>query len=171
MAIAIGAFERKLVTPSRWDKFLKGDESALTPDEKAGFNFFTSVGCQTCHMGPYVGGSLYQKLGVVKPYPDASDQGRYKVTKLEEHKMSFKVPSLRNVEKTGPYFHSGKVATLEEAVSQIAEYQLGKTLTGQEVQQIVAFLKSLTGDLPQEYIKPPVLPPSTPKTPKPSPAD
>lgn len=171
MAMAIGAFERKLVTPARWDRFLQGDDSALTAEEKEGFNVFTSVGCQGCHMGAYVGGRLYQRLGMVKPYPDQSDPGRYKVTKQEEDRMMFKVPSLRNIEKTGPYFHNGKVATLEQAVSEIAEYQLGKRLTDREVRVIVAWLKSLTGDLPQDYIKPPVLPASTPSTPKPVQAD
>lgn len=167
LAKAIGAFERKLVTPSRWDKFLKGDENALTDEEKAGFNAFYAAGCQTCHSGALLGGNLFQKMGAVKPYPDASDLGRAKVTKNESDKLFFKVPSLRNVEKTGPYFHSGKVATLDQAVAHMAEYQLGKQLTEAETKSILAFLKSLTGEIPADYIKAPPLPKSTDKTPKP----
>lgn len=157
-ANAVGAFERKLVTPSRWDRYLKGDKNALTAAEKAGFNKFVEVGCASCHMGPYVGGSSYQKLGVAKPYPDQKDLGRHAVTKNESDRMLFKVPSLRNIEKTGPYYHHGKVATLDQAVAQMAEYELGKQLQPGEVQSIVAFLKSLTGTLPAEYVQAPKLP-------------
>jgi len=166
MAIAIGAFERKLITPSRWDKFLKGDQTALTSEEKAGFNTFLEAGCQTCHAGTLLGGNLYQKIGVMKPYPDASDLGRYKVTKNEADKLLFKVPALRNVEKTGPYFHNGKVTDLQQAITQMAEYQTGKPLTAAQASSIVTWLKSLTGEIPAEYIKAPVLPKSTGKTPK-----
>ena len=171
MAKAIGAFERKLVTPARWDKFLKGDQAALTEEEKVGFNTFTTAGCQACHAGALLGGNLYQKLGLVKPYPDASDPGRAKVTKSDADRMFFKVPSLRNIEKTGPYFHNGKVAALDQAVAHMAEYQLGKPLSETEVRSIIAFLKSLTGEIPADYIKPPALPKSTSKTPKPDPTD
>jgi len=164
---AIGAFERKLLTPARWDKFLKGDQAALTPEEKAGFNLFYETGCETCHAGALVGGSLYQKLGNAKRYPDTSDLGRYQVTKDAGDRMIFKVPSLRNVEKTGPYFHNGKVTKLEDAVTQMADYQLGKKLTAEEAASIATYLHSLTGAIPTELIKPPVLPPSTAKTPKP----
>jgi len=167
MAKAIGVFERQLVTPSRWDKFLKGDAQALTNEEKAGFNLFMETGCQACHSGAYLGGSMYQKLGLIKPYPDSADPGREKVTKNESDRMLFKVPGLRNIAETKPYFHNGKVATLEEAVSRMAEYQLGKTLTPGQIQSIVVWMKSLTGEVPAEYIKPPVLPKSTSKTPKP----
>jgi cytochrome c peroxidase len=167
MAVAIGAFERKLLTPARWDKFLRGDQAALTPEEKAGFNTFATVGCTTCHVGTYVGGNLYQKLGLMKPYPDQSDLGRYQVTKAESDKMFSKVPSLRNIEKTGPYFHNGKVATLEQAVAEMGEDELGRELSQAEVRSIVTWLKSLTGEVPAEYIKPPALPKSTARTPKP----
>ncbi|HZT31950.1 MAG TPA: cytochrome c peroxidase [Bryobacteraceae bacterium] len=170
-AKAIGAFERGLLTPARWDKFLKGDETALTPEEKAGFNTFVAAGCQACHAGTLLGGNLYQKIGTVKPYPDTSDEGRFQVTKSDADKMTFKVPSLRNVEKTGPYFHNGKIPTLDAAIVQMAEYQLGKQLSDAEVRSIGAFLKTLTGDIPAEYIKPPELPKSTAKTPKPDLAD
>jgi cytochrome c peroxidase len=168
MAKAIGAFERRLITPSRWDKFLEGDQNALTNEEKQGFNTFMTAGCQTCHFGALLGASLYQKLGVIKPYPDTSDQGRFQVTKNEGDKMVFKVPSLRNIEKTGPYFHNGKVGTLEEAVQRMGEYQVGKKLTEAEILSIVTWMKSLTGEIPAEYIKPPELPESTRTTPKPS---
>jgi cytochrome c peroxidase len=166
MAKAIGAFERKLTTPSRWDKFLEGDQAALTPAEKQGFNTYVTAGCQTCHSGALVGAGLYQKLGVTKPYPDEADLGRFQLTKSAGDKMVFKVPSLRNVEKTGPYFHNGKVGTLEQAVTEMAEYQVGKKLSDAETQSIVTWLKSLTGEIPAEYIKPPKLPESTAKTPK-----
>jgi cytochrome c peroxidase len=167
MAKAIGAFERKLATPSRWDKFLGGDQNALTADEKAGFNSYVETGCQTCHAGAYVGGNLYQKLGAVKAWPDASDPGREKVSKNAADRFVFKVPSLRNIDKTGPYYHDGKIATLAEAITKMAEYQLGKTLTDAQVKSISTWLGVLTGDLPAEYIKMPVLPKSTAKTPKP----
>jgi len=167
MAKAIGAFERKLVTPSRWDKFLKGDSRALTNEEKAGFNTFMETGCMACHFGEYLGGNMYQKLGLVKTWPETSDPGREKVTKNESHRMLFKVPGLRNIAETKPYYHSGKVETLEDAVSRMAEYQLGKNLSDGQVRSIVTWMKSLTGEVPAEYIKPPVLPRSTSKTPKP----
>jgi cytochrome c peroxidase len=166
-ARAIGVFERRLVTPSRWDRFLNGDRAALTNAEKAGFNKFMEVGCQACHAGTYLGGEVYQKLGVVQPYPDTSDAGREAVTKQESDRMVFKVPSLRNADKTAPYFHNGKVTTLGEAVKEMGEYQLGKQLKDDEVASIVTFLKTLTGEIPAEYIKPPELPKSTAKTPKP----
>jgi cytochrome c peroxidase len=165
---AIGAFERGLVTPARWDKFLKGDEAALTAAEKAGFQTYVASGCQTCHAGALLGGNMFQKMGAVKPWPDASDPGRFKVTKSEADKFLFKVPSLRNIEKTGPYFHNGKVGTLNEAIAQMAAYQVGKSLNDAELQSIMVWMKSLTGDIPADYIKKPDLPKSTAKTPKPS---
>ena len=140
---AIGAFERTLITPSRFDQFLKGDDNALTPEEQKGAQAFVLTGCIACHNGATLGGMMFQKLGLVKPYP-TKDMGRFEVTKNEVDKMMFKVPSLRNVAKTGPYFHDGSVKTLEEAVSQMAEYQLGKKLTPEQVTEIVTFLNSLT---------------------------
>ena len=168
MALAIGAFERGLVTPSRWDAFLGGDESALTDAEKSGFNTFAATGCQWCHYGPYVGGSAYQKLGVMKPWPNQRDQGRYQVTKEETDKMVFKVPSLRNIHKTGPYFHDGSVATLDQAIRDMGVHQRGTTLTDAQVKSIEAWMNSLTGQIPTNYIKPPELPKSTSQTPQPS---
>jgi cytochrome c peroxidase len=167
VGLAIGAFERKLVTSARWDKFLGGDQAALTDQEKAGLNTFLDTGCQACHSGAFMGGSAFQKLGTVKPYPDTRDLGRFDVTKQDADKQVFKVPSLRNVEKTAPYFHDGSVKTLGEAVANMANYQLGRTLPAADVTSIVSFLKTLTGDLPLEYIKEPTLPKSTAKTPKP----
>jgi cytochrome c peroxidase len=167
LAKTIGGFERKLVTPSRWDKFLRGDPNALTAAEKAGFQAYMEAGCQACHAGAYLGGQIYQKLGVVKAWPDSTDPGREKVTNLEADRMMFKVPGLRNVEMTKPYYHNGKVESLEDAVSRMAEYQLGKNLSAEQLKSILVFLRTLTGDIPAEYIKPPVLPKSTEKTPKP----
>jgi cytochrome c peroxidase len=167
MATAIGAFERRLMTPSRWDALLEGDESALTPEERLGFKTFMEAGCQMCHSGALLGGTSYQRLGATKPYPRSDDPGRMKVTSADTDRSVFKVPSLRNVEKTGPYFHDGKTASLEQAVKDMAEYQLNRQLSDQEVGQIIDFLKVLTGRIDPEYIRPPVLPPSTAKTPKP----
>ncbi|MGA2770130.1 MAG: cytochrome c peroxidase [Bryobacteraceae bacterium] len=167
LAKAIGAFERKLVTVSRWDKFLGGGQAALSDAEKAGLNMFLDAGCQNCHNGIYVGGSMFQKLGLAKPWDNTNDQGRFAVTKLEADRMVFKVPTLRNIEKTAPYYHDGSIATLEEAVRQMADHQLARTLSKKEVGSISTFLKALTGELPTEYIQEPPLPKSTAKTPKP----
>jgi len=144
MALAIGAFERTLTTPSRWDAFLKGDQSALTSGEQAGFAKFTETGCMTCHRGPYVGGQMYSRLGIVKNWPDKRDTGRFQVTGHERDRLIFKVPGLRNVSKTAPYFHNGAVETLDEAISLMAGYQLGKQLTDDEVHQIKTWLQTLT---------------------------
>ena len=164
---AIGAFERGLLTPSRWDRYLKGDEAALTPPEKAGFNTFVAEGCATCHSGTLVGGGAFQKLGVVKSYPDGSDQGRYNVTRNESDRKVFKVPSLRNVAMTAPYFHDGEAPTLESALALMAEYQTGRQLDPAKTDEIVTWLRSLTGEIPADYIKQPELPESTARTPKP----
>lgn len=171
LAKAVGAFERGLVTPSRWDKFLAGDKSAITDAEKEGFVRFYEAGCAACHIGTLVGASTYQKAGVTKPWPDQSDGGRFKVTQKNEDKMIFKVPSLRNIEKTWPYMHNGKVATLDQAVLMMGDYNAGNKLTQSDVKSIVAWLKALTGELPANYIKPPKLPPSTATTPKPTTTD
>ncbi|MDZ7639842.1 MAG: cytochrome-c peroxidase [Bryobacterales bacterium] len=166
-ALAVGAFERKLVTPSRWDRFLSGDAAALTAQEKAGLKTFLDSGCATCHSGVGVGGHMYQKLGIAKPWPDQSDLGRYQATKAEKDKLYFKVPSLRNIDRTGPYYHHGKIDKLKEAVFLMAEFELGKQLNDSEAVSIVTFLKALTGELPAEYIQPPALPKRTAQTPKP----
>ena len=154
---AIGAFERTLVTPSRWDKYLGGDDTALTSDERAGLAKFLDAGCVSCHHGVGVGGQDYRKLGLVKPWPtDIKDNGRFDVTKDPADKNVFRVPSLRNVEKTGPYFHDGSMMTLEETVKAMGTHQLGKDLSNDDVASIVTFLKSLTGTLP--VIEKPTLP-------------
>ena len=148
---AIGAFERELVTPSRWDALLKGDSSALTPPEKQGFNDFVEAGCVSCHNGPYMGGQMYQKAGLVAPWPDRSDPGRIAVTGQPTDSMVFKVPSLRNIAETGPYFHNGATSSLEDAVRMMGHYQLGHDLTDAQVRSIVTYLRTLTGTLPQGY--------------------
>jgi cytochrome c peroxidase len=163
---AVGAFERKLLTPSQWDTFLKGDKSALTAEEKKGFATFAKAGCVTCHNGAGVGGMMYQKLGLVKPWPDLKDNGRADVTKNDGEKYFFKVPSLRNITETAHYLHDGSVNTIEEMVKMMAEYQLGKQLADDEVTSIVTFLKALKGDIPTEFIKVPKMPESTADTPK-----
>ncbi len=148
LSLALGAFERTLVTPSRWDAFLKGDHAALTAEEKAGFNKFTATGCMTCHRGPYVGGGMYSRLGITKSWPNTADLGRYEVTHHERDRFIFKVPSLRNVTKTAPYLHDGSVETLEEAVRLMADYQLGTELSDEDIHQIITWLDTLTGELP-----------------------
>lgn len=156
---AIGAFERGLVTPARWDDFLTGDTGALTDAEKTGFNTFVEVGCTQCHIGPYVGGSFYQKAGLVNTWYDTSDRGRAAVTGNDSDAMFFKVPSLRNVEETWPYFHDGSAQRLEDAVSLMAWHQLGGELDASQVDAIVTWLRTLTGPVPFEYINEPTLPP------------
>lgn len=166
---AVGAFERKLMTPSRWDKFLGGDHAALSEEELKGFNTFMANGCQACHNGELLGGNSYQKLGAVKPWPNQNDHGRMDVTKNQADDMFFKAPSLRNIAKTGPYYHDGSVAELDEAVRLMAEHQLGKKLSDEDTKSIVAFLNSLTGELDAAFVAKPELPPSSDKTPKPDP--
>lgn len=144
LANAIAAFERTLVSKSRFDNWINGDTQSLTPQEKVGLKQFIEVGCITCHTGPLFGGNLYQKMGLVRPYKNIKDLGRYEVTKQESDKFMFKVPQLRNVTLTAPYFHDGSVATLEEAVKVMAQIQLGKELTEDQTQNIVAFLGALT---------------------------
>lgn len=169
MAKAIGAFERKLVTPSKWDKYLEGDKAALSDAEKQGFEDFLEAGCAACHAGAYLGGSMYQKAGIVKPWPNPKDQGRFEVTKADADKMMFKVPTLRNIAKTAPYFHDASAKTLPEAVKVMASLQLGKELDDAKTKSIVTFLEALTGEIPKAYVAKPKLPDSTPKTPKPDP--
>lgn len=167
VAQAIGAFERNLTTPGRFDEFLAGDDAALTDQEKQGLNTFLDVGCASCHAGAALGGNMYSRLGLVKEYPGLTDIGRYEVTGLDADKYSFKVPSLRNIAETGPYLHDGSISSLEEMVRVMAEYQLGKSLSDQEVADIVAFLKALTGRIPTDYIAVPDFPENGPDTPGP----
>jgi len=169
MAKAIGAFERGLTAPAKWDKFLGGDQTALTDAEKQGFLTFMDNGCTACHSGAYVGGTMYQKMGLVKPWTNTTDLGRQAITNSEGDAFMFKVPVLRNVTKTAPYFHDGSVATLEEAVKQMGEYQLGKQLTDQQVGEIVAWLGTLEAAPDAAYVKEPTLPANGPKTIAPDP--
>ena len=143
VAMAIAAFERTLVTRDRFDDFQKGNFAALKSDELKGAQLFLSIGCTTCHNGPVLGGQSYMKMGLVHPY-ETPDIGRAEVTKDEDDKFKFKVPMLRNIELTGPYFHDGAVGNLEEAVRKMAYHQLDRTLTDDEVKYLVAFLRSLT---------------------------
>ena len=166
---AIAAFEETLVTPnSRFDKWLKGNKKAISADELAGYKLFKDSGCVACHNGPAVGGNSFQKMGVVAPYAASSPaEGRVGVTGKDADRFNFKVPTLRNVEMTYPYFHDGAANTLPEAVNTMARIQLGKTFTAEENGKIVAFLKTLTGDQPN--FKLPILPPSSDSTPRPEP--
>lgn len=148
---AIAAFERTLVTPAPWDRYLNGDRSALTDAQLAGFNEFVGAGCVGCHNGAYVGGQMFQKAGLVKPWPELGpDVGREGVTHQAQDRMVFKVPSLRNITETGPYFHSGGVTALDEAVRLMAVHQVGRTLTPAQVQAIVVWLGTLKGTIPEE---------------------
>ena len=166
---AIGAFERKLVTPGKFDNFAKGDMSVLNDEEKKGFVKFMEVGCYSCHNGPALGGNMYMKLGLLKSWPALKDNGRYDITKNPAEKHSFKVPSLRNIAETGPYLHDGSVNDLNTMVDMMAEYQLGKKLSREDIDSIVTFLKALTGKPDKNYIAEPKLPASTATTPMPNP--
>jgi cytochrome c peroxidase len=146
VGVAIGAYERTLVTHSKWDAFLKGDDTALTNDEKRGLNTFMEVGCTACHNGALLGGASFMKLGAVEAWPNQADQGRFGVTGQETDKMVFKVSSLRNSTETAPYFHDASAASLGEAVSLMGKHQLGKTLTPEQVTDIVSFLGSTKGE-------------------------
>ena len=147
VGIALGAFQRQLVTKSRFDKYLDGDENALTGEEKAGLDGFIAAGCVACHTTRLMGGHMIQKLGLVKPVT-GEDQGRFQLTGNEVDKQMWKVPQLLNVEKTGPYMHDGSIASLEEVTKYMADVQLGRALSDAETKSITAFLKSLTGEPP-----------------------
>lgn len=157
VAQAVGAFERRLMTPARFDRFLAGDYTQLNEQEQRGFATFAELGCPNCHVGTTVGGLQFKKLGEKEPYP-IEDVGRYAISNLESDKYVFKVPSLRNVAKTAPYLHDGSIQTLEEMVALMARYQLGRTVTPEQIADIVAFLHTLTGEIPREYVAPPALP-------------
>lgn len=166
---AIAAFEETLVTPDApFDLWLKGDDKALSKIELEGYELFKEVGCVACHNGVNIGGNSFQKMGLVKPYTTKNTaQGRVEFTKSETDRFFFKVPTLRNVALTYPYFHDGAAKTLPEAVNLMAGLQLGRDLTDVENAKIVAFLKSLTGKQPEIVL--PHLPPSGPTTPEPRP--
>ena len=150
---AIAVFERSLVTPNaRFDKYLKGDKSALSADELKGYQLFKAYGCVACHQGVNVGGNMFQTFGVMGDYfakrggVTTADLGRYNVTKSEADKHVFKVPSLRNVALTAPYFHDGSAKTLPDAVDVMFKYQLGRPASAQDKDLIVRFLHTLTGE-------------------------
>jgi cytochrome c peroxidase len=172
MAKAIGAFERGLVTPSPFDAFLDGKLTALSTEQLAGLQLFMNVGCIQCHDGPGLGGGSFKKLGAVKPWEGIKDLGRFKVTNAKDDELVFKVPSLRNIAETGPYLHDGSIATLPEMVTKMNAHQLAKgDLTEAQLSALVAFLGSLTGELPpKEYIGKPTLPENGPDTRAPDPA-
>lgn len=161
---AIGAYERTLVTPSPFDAYLKGDDRALTPQAQNGLKTFIEIGCASCHGGVALGGASFRKFGVFGPYWKetgslAVDEGRFAETKVPDDKYVFKVPSLRNVAMTPPYFHDGSVDSLPQAVRVMAKLQLGKELGERQVDDLVAFLNSLTGELPEDFATEPVLAP------------
>ena len=163
---AMDEFERTLVTPNaRFDKWLKGDKNAITQQELNGYKIFKESGCTICHNGAQLGGQSFQKMGVVRPYKTTNAaEGVKAISGRDQDRMTFKVPMLRNIELTYPYFHDGAVWSLEESVSIMGDLQLGKRYTKQEIDDITAFLKTLTCDQPKvEY---PILPPSGPNTPK-----
>ena len=149
---AIAEFEKTLITPnSPFDRYLNGDENAISSQAKRGWEAFKSNGCIACHQGQNVGGTMYQKIGIFEPYPNQENLGRYEITKIESDKMVFKVPSLRNVAKTAPYYHDGSIPTLDACVQFMAYYQLGRFLDQQTVDDIVAFLESLTGEFNEQF--------------------
>nr|WP_321445764.1 cytochrome-c peroxidase [uncultured Cohaesibacter sp.] len=170
MAKAIEAFEATLITPySRFDQFLEGNTKVMTAVEQEGLQLFMDKGCSACHAGVNIGGEGYYPFGVVeKPGADilpTGDKGRFAVTKTADEEYVFRAGPLRNIELTAPYFHSGKVWDLEQAVAIMATSQLGEEMTDEEIKKITAFLKTLTGEQPKvEY---PILPVETRETPKP----
>ena len=161
---ALGAFERTLLTPTRWDDYLKGNVSALSEQERKGVRAFMDNGCIACHNGVNLGGTMFQKFGLVNgPYwkhidDPKHDKGRADVTKKAEDEFFFRVPGLRNVERTYPYFHNGSVWELDKAVNIMAKAQLGKTLAPEDTENIVAFLKALSGNVPESARTMPELP-------------
>ncbi|SNZ10191.1 cytochrome c peroxidase [Persephonella hydrogeniphila] len=150
VADAIAEFEKALITPnSKFDRFLRG-EVKLSEKEMEGYKLFKKLGCITCHNGINLGGNSFQKVGVVKEYPWKPDNpDRYRITKNEFDKNVYRVPTLRNIDCTYPYYHDGSIKTLEEAVQDMAYYNLGFRLTEEELEKIIAFLKTLRGELPE----------------------
>jgi cytochrome c peroxidase len=161
---AIGAFERTLATPTKFDKFLQGDVEALTAEEKAGLTKFMDLGCTTCHIGPAVGGTMFQRFPLVgDDYKTLTgskndDKGVMEVSKKEDDKYMFKVPSLRNITKTGPYFHDGSVADLNAAIKIMAKLELNKDVSDEDVKAIALFLNTLTGEVAQSTATAPEMP-------------
>lgn len=162
MAKAIGCFERQLLTPSSWDNYLKGEHLALTKEQKLGLQNFIDIGCATCHLGNNLGGNMFQKFGIHANYWDhtgsaAIDSGKISITKTASDLFVFKVPSMRNIAETYPYFHDGSVSDLGEAVKVMAVTQLGKELTDEQTKSIVAFLQALSGEVPEAFSSEPAV--------------
>jgi len=153
IAEAIAAFERTLITPSRFDDFMNGNADALSDAEKRGLKTFLKLDCNSCHDGKLLGGETTERLGKEHPYENQADQGIYSVSKNEDDRMFFKVAPLRNVALTAPYFHDGKIKTLDEAVRKMGKLQLDIDLNDQQVKDITSFLKALTGKNREQYIK------------------
>lgn len=166
LADAIATYEKTLTTPNgRFDQWLRGDDKALNEVELAGLQAFVDTGCIACHVGPGLGGTMYQKMGVVNSYfegreIDEASLGRFNVTQNESDRHRFKVPLLRNIARTAPYFHDGSVDSLDEAVRVMAHLQVGMDLTDEEVTSITAFLHTLDGELPTVDIAELNLPPA-----------
>lgn len=153
IAEAIAAFERTLITPSRFDDFMNGDVDALSETEQRGMKTFIKVDCKSCHDGKLLGGETYEPLGKEHAYENQTDQGMYTLTKDEDDRMFFKVAPLRNVALTAPYFHDGKIKMLDEAVRKMGKLQLDEELSDQQVSDIVSFLKTLTDKNREQYVK------------------
>ena len=156
---ALAAYQATLTTPAPFDRFLSGDDGALTEQQKTGLRTFITMGCAHCHNGPNFGGTALQKFGPAKDYwletgSKKVDQGRFAITKKEEDRYVFRVPMLRNVAKTAPYFHDGSVDRLDRAVRAMAMVQLGRELEDTSVAEIVSFLEALTGEVPSNYAPP-----------------
>ena len=160
LANAIGAFERRLTTPAPFDAWLAGDDAALGEEALAGLQLFLDTDCQSCHNGFNLGGAAYQKLGTEKPWPGLKDNGRFEVTHDERDRFVFKVPTLRNITETGPYLHDGSITELPEMVAKMVEHQTKRAgpFSDEEMAEMIAFLGSLTGELPSDYIAKPELP-------------
>jgi cytochrome c peroxidase len=155
---ALSAFLEGLRTPAPFDRFLEGDDKALTADQVTGGYLFDKNNCAACHTGSLLGGQMLQKLGTIRPWPNQEDQGYYHVTKSAAHKMVFRVAPLRNLAKTAPYFHDGSSRRVWQAVKRMGEYEAGRHMNVEEVLAIQTFLESLTGEIPEAYAKTPVLP-------------
>ncbi|MBK7212980.1 MAG: cytochrome-c peroxidase [Bacteroidales bacterium] len=164
MKKSIAAFERTLLTPSKFDKYLEGDATALNDQEKKGLHTFISTGCIACHTGPLLGGNMFQKFPLIgTDYKSMTgsvidDKGKMEVTKDEADKYMFKVPSLRNVAETWPYFHDGSVKELDKAITIMAKLELGKDLTPEQTADMVTFIKALSADVPAEAKQAPTMP-------------
>jgi cytochrome c peroxidase len=170
LGLAIGAFERKLITKDRFDLYLEGDETALDPAEVRGLYVFMDAGCPSCHKGAGMGGDDFKKLGAVTTFTSNTDVGRFAITKKELDRYVFKVPTLRNIAMTAPYLHDGSQATLKDVIRVMVKYQtIAGTRSEEDIEAIETFLKALTGELPTDYIMAPPMLPGSATTPRPDP--